>query len=118
MTLKGRILATLAQLGLPGQSVTVELSNGTTPFISITVPAASLVPNGTGTALGFRGTIGSASVRFKIGGRKRTSISFAARNLNLASAMAGPFTGTVAIGPLDLSAGGTLRAVGTRLRYP
>ena len=118
LTLKGRILLTLAQLGLPGQDVTVSLTNGGPPFFSITVPASALVPNGSGTKLAFRGTIGGALVRLRLGGRARTDVSLSARDLNLGAAAAGPFTSAIDIGTLELSAGGTLRAVGTRLVFP
>jgi len=118
LTLKGRILLTLAQLGLPGQDVTVSLTNGGPPFFSITVPASALVPNGSGTKLAFRGTIGGALVRLRLGGRTRTDVSLSARDLNLGAAAAGPFTSAIDIGTLELSAGGTLRAVGTRLAFP
>ena len=117
LTLKGRILLTLAQLGLPGHDVTVSLTNGGPPFFSVTVPASALVPNGSGTKLAFRGTIGGALVRLRLGGRRRTDVSLSARDLNLGAA-AGPFTSAIEIGTLELSAGGTLRAVGTRLAFP
>jgi len=74
LTLKGRILMTLAQLGLPGQDVTISLANGGPPFFSVTVPASALVPNGSGTKLAFRGTIGGAIVRLRMGGRTRTDV--------------------------------------------
>ncbi len=118
LSLKGRILMTLAQLGLPGQDVTVSLTNGGPPIFSITVPASALVPNGSGTKLAFRGTIGGALVRLRLGGRARTDVSLSARDLNLGAAAAGPFTSAIDIGTLELSAGGTLRAVGTRLVFP
>ena len=118
LSLKGRIPVTLVQLGLPGQNVTISLTNGGAPFFSVTVPAASFTPNGNGTKLGFRGTIGGAVVKLRLGGRTRTDVSLSARNLNLGGAAAGPFTGTIGIGPLELSAGGTLRALGAKLLYP
>src|SRR5437667_6018678 len=90
LILKGRIVMTLAQLGLPGQDVTVSLTNGGPPFFSITVPASALVPNSTGTKVTFRGTIGSALVRLRLGGRTRTDVSLSARDLNLGAAAAGP----------------------------
>ena len=80
LTLEGRILLTLAQLGLPGHDVTVSLTNGGPPFFSITVPASALVPNGSGTKLAFRGTIGGALVRLRLGGRRRTDVSLSARS--------------------------------------
>jgi len=57
-------------------------------------------------------------VRLRLGGRTRSDVSLSARDLNLGAAAAGPFTSAIDIGTLDLSAGGTLRAVGTRLVFP
>ena len=94
-----------------------SLTNGGPPFFSVTVPASALVPNG-GTELAFRGTIGGALVRLRLGGRRRTDVSLSARDLNLGAAAPGPFTSAIDIGTLELSAGGTLRAVGTRLVFP
>src|SRR5438552_3406810 len=71
LALEGRTSATLAQLGLPDQAATVSLTNGGPPLLSVTVPAAALVPNGSGTKLGFRGTIGGATIRLRLGGRRR-----------------------------------------------
>src|SRR5207245_3365274 len=111
---------TRVQLCHPGHDVNVSLTNGGRPFFSVTVPASAVVPNGseTGTKLAFRGTIGGALVRLRLGGRRRTDVSLSARDLNLGAAAAGPFTSAIDIGTLELSAGGTLRAVGTRLVFP
>ncbi|TMA62467.1 MAG: hypothetical protein E6J68_14000 [Deltaproteobacteria bacterium] len=54
LSLTARITALLAQLGLPGQDVTLVLQNGTGQFFSATVPAVALVPNATGTRVRFR----------------------------------------------------------------
>jgi hypothetical protein len=119
--LRGRTTALLARLGLPGVDVGVTLGNAGGEFFSATVPAALLIPNGNGTKLRFRdqtGALAGGITNLRIGGRHRTDVSIRARGLDLAGATAGPFTATLRLGPNALSAGGTLRVVGSRLAYP
>jgi len=98
--------------------VTLADSGGT--FYTATVPAANLVPNGSGTRVRFRdptGTIAGGITRLVIGGRGRTRISLRARS-DLSGAAAGPFTTTLDVGPLSLGDSGILRSAGTRLVFP
>ena len=123
LALRGRIHALLAQLGLPGASLTVTLANAGGDFFSATVPAASLVPNRHGTRSRFRdpsATVAGGITSLTIGGRRRTDLRMRARNLNLAGAAPGPFTTRITIGSRILLASGSLRSIahGTRLSFP
>jgi len=121
LSLTARITALLAQLGLPGQDVTLVLQNGTGQFFSVTVPAVALVPNATGTRVRFRdptGTLAGGLTSLSMGGRTRTDVTVRGRHLSLAGAAAGPFTAILRIGSLELSATGMLRPAGSRLVFP
>jgi hypothetical protein len=121
LALRARTAALLAQLGLPGDDVTITLGNAGGDFFTATVPAGLLRPNGNGTKLRFRdrtGTLAGGITSFRIGGRRRTDVSVRARGLDLSAATAGPLTVTLEVGPNTLLATGTLRAAGRRLRYP
>ena len=107
-----RIPAGIAALGLPGTDVTVELADADGVFFMATVPGASLVPNATATKVRFRdgtGTIAGGVRRLTIGGRRQSALSLRARDVALPGAAAGPFTLTVRIGNVTLSAPGVLR---------
>jgi hypothetical protein len=121
LTLKGRTPALLAQLGLPGSSITLALRDAGGEFYRATVPADFFVANGSGTKLRFRdrtGTIAGGITKLTIGGSLRTDIAITGRHLSIAGASAGPFTATITIGDLTLEASGTLRTTGTKLVYP
>ena len=121
LVLKARFAALLAQIGLPGNAVTITLEDADGTFYTATVPAAALAANGSGTKVRFRdrsGAIANGITSLSIGGRRRTDLSLRARNLDLGGASAGPFTVTIEIGPRSLAASGVLRARGNRLMYP
>jgi len=121
LTLKGRTPALLAQLGLPGSSITLALRDAGGEFYRATVPADFFVANGSGTKLRFRdrtGTIAGGITKLTIGGSLRTDVAITGRHLSLAGASAGPFTATITIGDLTLEASGMLRTTGAKLVYP
>jgi hypothetical protein len=121
LTLKGRTPILLAQLGLPGHDIIVALRDAGGEFFRATVPANALVPNRSGTRLRFAdrtGTIAGGLTSLTIGGTSRTTIAIRGRNLNLTGAAPGPFTATITIGSLPLTASGTLRSAGANLVFP
>jgi hypothetical protein len=121
LRLKARTPLLLAALGLPGQDITLTLSDAGGDFFTATIPAAALEPNASGTRLRFRdptGTIAGGIVKFRIGGRLRTDIFARARDVDLSGATAGPFTATLTISTTPHVGSGTFRAVGSSLRHP
>jgi hypothetical protein len=121
LSLRGRIAATLAALGLPGADLTISLRDAGGTFFTATVPGALLVPNRNGTRLRFRdasGTLAGGITNLRIGGRRRSDLGLQAQNLNLSGAGPGDFTAELVIGARTLESTGTLRAQATRLVYP
>jgi len=119
LALEGRTSATLAQLGLPDQAVTVSLTNGGPPFFSVTVPAAALVPKRQRDQARLPRHDRRRDHQAPAGRpQARTDVSLSAHDLNLGAATARAFTSAVDIGTLELGAGGTFRALGTRRVFP
>jgi hypothetical protein len=113
LLVRARVSPLLAQIGLPGQNVTITFTSGTASF-SMTVPAAALIANRSNTRVTFR----DATRRLRIGGRRRTDVLLNARGLALGGAATGPFTVTMTVGPTTYFGSGTLRALGATLRFP
>jgi hypothetical protein len=121
LMLKARFEALLAQLGLPGNALTITLDDADGALYTATVPASALTANGSGTKVRFRdrtGTLANGITSLSIGGRRRTDLSLRARNLDLSGATAGPFAVTIEIGPRSFAAAGVLRARGNKLLHP
>ncbi len=121
LTLSARIAALISQLGLPGQSVGLTLTNAGGQFFNATIPAAAIFSNASHTRVRFRdptGTLAGGITSLSMGGRTRTDVTLRASHLSLGGAAAGPFTATLHIGSLELTATGTLRAAGARLVFP
>ena len=121
LTLSARIAALISQLGLPGQSVGLTLTNAGGQFFNATIPVAAIFSNASHTRVRFRdptGTLAGGITSLSMGGRTRTDVTLRASHLSLGGAAAGPFTATLHIGSLELTASGTLRTAGARLVFP
>ena len=121
LTLSARIAALISQLGLPGQSVGLTLTNAGGQFFNATIPAAAIFSNASHTRVRFRdptGTLAGGITSLSMGGRTRTDVTLRASHLSLGGAAAGPFTAALHIGSLELTATGTLRTAGARLVFP
>jgi hypothetical protein len=122
LVLRARLTALLAELGLPGQDVSISVVGAAGPLLSATVPAAALVPNARGSKVSFRdptGTVAGGITRLVVGGTRRTDITMKAAGLDLSTAAPGPMTVTLTIGDRTFVATGALRARGSaKLVYP
>src|SRR5439155_491880 len=71
LVLRGAMAQTLAQLGLPGQSVAIALSDAGGEYFRATIPAAQILASPRGTLVRFRdrtGTIANGITSFTMGG--------------------------------------------------
>src|SRR5438046_624527 len=121
LVLRGAMAQSLAQLGLPGQSVALALSDAGGEYFQATIPAAQILASPRGTLVRFRdrtGTIANGITSFTMGGGGRNRVTIRAQRLNLAGASAGAFTATLEVGAAPFIASGVLRAAGTGFRFP
>ena len=121
LVLRGAMAQTLAQLGLPGQSVALALSDAGGEYFQATIPAAQILASPRGTLVRFRdrtGTIANGITSFTMGGGGSNRVTIRAQRLNLAGASAGAFTATLEVGAAPFIASGVLRAAGTGFRFP
>ena len=121
LVLRGTMAQALAQLGLPGQSVALALSDAGGEYFRATIPAAQILPSPGGTLVRFRdrtGTIANGITSFTMGGGGRNRVTIRAQHLDLTGASTGGFTATLDVGAAPFTASGVLRAAGSGFRFP
>jgi subtilisin family serine protease len=123
LILKAFVDATLAELGLPGQSFGIELVDGDGTVYEATVPAALLLGTARGNAVRFRdrtGLLAAGIANAKLVTRRNgvTKVRVTVRDVDLTDADPGAFIQFVDIGRTSLIASGDLRAKGSKLVYP
>ena len=121
LVLRGAMAQTLAQLGLPGQSAALALSDAGGEYFRATIPAAQILPSPGGTLVRFRdrtGTIANGITSFTMGGGGRNRVTIRAQHLDLTGASTGAFTATLDVGAAPFTASGVLRAAGSGFRFP